>query len=160
MSSKQDSPEAGLWLCGSGLLLLPATIVRCAPDPKVNRCKGNIKVDLQMKLILQENIEMEFQANLTPSQVYCISITCISFCNLLCLTGGGGKVMGIVWLPSHQATLCEMKPNMGVQIMSSNNLGWQDCIDFSHEGTVETTSTRMSNATLGRLACNSDTPML
>ena len=60
------------------------------------------------------------------------SLTCSSFCNLTCLTGSGGKVMGIVRLSSHQATLREVKPNMGIQIMSSNNLWWQDCKNFSY----------------------------
>ena len=55
------------------------------------------------------------------------SLTCSSFCNLTCLTGSGGKVMGVVRLSSHQATLREVKPNMGIQIMSSDNLWRQDC---------------------------------
>ena len=62
------------------------------------------------------------------------SLTCSSFCNLTCLTGSGGKVMGVVRLSSHQATLRQVKPNMGIQIMSSNNLWWQDCNNFSHVG--------------------------
>ena len=135
--------------------MLPATIVRCGPDPGVNRCGGNIKVEFQTKLTLSR----ENQNGIPRSKFDPISsLTCSSFCNLTCLTGSGGKVMGVVRLSSHQATLRQVKPNMGIQIMSSNNLWWQDCISFSlamsalHCGTVVTTSTRMSNATLGRLA--------
>ena len=53
------SPEAGLWLCWVALLLLPARIVRCAPDPRVDTIKKE-----------QEPCEQDHQKPFPPWSFY------------------------------------------------------------------------------------------